>query len=134
MLIPMGVKSLFPGRRGAIELTAIILPIVALLIRFRAGKRHINANHCSHRIKLLQLGVFCLGVLPLVLTDCFFILSDLMPGGAFAAPGDRVILASLYSLYLVTMIVAMYPGRPDPSDVFVESFDPHDSWVEEFEM
>jgi hypothetical protein len=121
VFIPMGVQLLLPGRRGAIEITAVILPIAALFLRFRAGKRHIDSNRCSRRGKLIQLSVFCLGILPLVLTDCFFILSELMPRGALIAHRrDQIALAVLFSIYLVAMIVAMYPGRtetpPAPDD------------------
>jgi hypothetical protein len=114
--LPLGVKLLFPDRRGVMEVTAVILPIVAFLLRFRAGKRHVASNHCSKAVRRFQLGVFCLGILPLALVDCVIILSDLMPKGAlFASEEDRTIWAILLSIYLGSMIIAMYPGRTIPS-------------------
>lgn len=130
--IPMGVVLLFPGRRGAVEITAVILPIAALLLRFRAGKRHIDSNRCSERIKLMQLSVFCLGILPLVLTDSFFILSELMPKGAlFSNRESRITLAVLFSIYLLAMIVAMYPGRTEPAPESEDFLTHRNPWAED---
>jgi hypothetical protein len=121
--LPLGVKLLFPDRRGVMEVTAVVLPIVALLLRFRAGKRHVASNRCPKAIQRFQLCVFCLGILPLALVDCVIILSDLMPKGAlFASEEDRMIWAILLSIYLASMIIAMYPGRTIPSPV--ETDDP----------
>jgi hypothetical protein len=114
--LPLGVKLLFPDRRGVMEVTAVILPIVALLLRFRAGKRHVASNRCPKAVQRFQFCVFCLGILPLALVDCVIILSDLMPKGAlFATEEDRTIWAILLSIYLGSMIIAMYPGRTIPS-------------------
>jgi hypothetical protein len=116
--LPLGVRLLFPNRRGALELTAVMLPVAAFFLRFRAGKRHINANRCSHRLRRFQLFVFCVGILPLVLIDCVIILSELMPAGAFGA-ADYIALGIMISIYLASMIIAMYPGREDvlPDDL-----------------
>jgi hypothetical protein len=110
--LPLAVKLLFPNRRAAMEVTAVILPIVAFLLRFRAGRRQIGSNRSPRAIQRIQFGVFCLGILPLVLIDSFLILSHLMPPGAlWQHPGDRMILVLLFSIYLASMVVAMYPGR-----------------------
>src|SRR3954471_10416717 len=81
--VPVGVRLLFPNRRGALELTAVSLPIAAFLLRLAAGRRHIVSNRCSARFQRVQLAIFLLGILPLVLIDCVVVLSDLMPRGAF---------------------------------------------------
>ncbi len=114
--VPVGVGLLFPGRREVMEFTAVILPIVAFFLRFGAGTRHIASNRCPKAIQRFQFCAFCLGILPLVLVDCALILSGLMPRGAlFATALDRLVWAVLFSLYLASMIVAMYPGRvPHP--------------------
>ena len=76
--------------------------------------------------------MFCLGILPLVLIDCCFILSDLMPKGALLEnKGDRIVLAIMFSVYLVSMIIAMYPGREDPSATESNHFYAHDdNWTD----
>jgi hypothetical protein len=127
-LIPYGIKLLFPNRRGVIELTAVTLPVAAFFLRLRAGRRQIAANHCSEAVRRFQFGIFVLGVLPLVLVDCFLILTHVMPPGAlFAAPGDWLISGIVLGIYLLCMTIAMYPGyspaeeEPDPfvsGDVF----------------
>jgi hypothetical protein len=110
--IPAGVGTLFRNRRGVMEITAVTLPVAAFLLRLRAGRRHIASNRCPKWARRVQYGVFCLGILPLALIDCCLILSGLMPRGArFANAEDRAVWAVLVSIYLVSMIVAMYPGR-----------------------
>lgn len=120
-ILPLGVKFLFPNRRGALELTAVVLPIAAFFLRFRAGKRHISANRCSRRFRRFQLCMFCLGILPLVLIDCVVILSELMPAGAFGG-ADYIALAVPIMIYLASMVVAMYPGREDVSPDGLDHF------------
>ena len=55
--------------------------------------------------------MFCVGILPLVLMDCFLILSHLMPRGSIFTAGEWPIWASMLAIYLTSMAVAMYPGR-----------------------
>ena len=67
-------------------------------------------------VQRFQFFVFCLGILPLVLLDCFMILSHLMPQGAlFATHAEFIVLAIVFAIYLTLMTVAMYPGRAIPS-------------------
>jgi hypothetical protein len=112
---PTGVEVLFPNHRGAVEITAVTLPIAAFGLRIRAGKRHIASNRCSEVVRFFQFCAFCLGILPLVLVDCFMILSHLMPGAMFETYTDILICAITVSVYLTLMAVAMYPGRAIPS-------------------
>ena len=81
VFFPLCVGFLFPNRRGIVEIIAVVLPIVAFLLRFRAGKRHIDSNQCSGLTKSVQLCVFCLGILPLALVDSVVILTEIMPRG-----------------------------------------------------
>lgn len=115
---PLVVRHLFPNRRGAVELAAILLPVSAFLLRLRAGRIHIASNRCSRRFQRVQFLVLFLGIVPLVLIDCVVILSEIIPGGAFGR-GDLVVLAGMIGVYLAAMVVAMYPGREDvPDDAF----------------
>ncbi len=112
VLIPSVISFLIPERRGAIEITAVVLPITAFFIRFRAGKRHIESNNCGEPMRVLQLCVFCLGILVLVVVDAFVVLSHVMPGqGGSISKEDLIILGVVISIYLTSMAFAMYPGR-----------------------
>ena len=112
VLIPSLISFAIPGRRGAIEITAVVLPIAAFLIRFRAGKRHIDSNNCGEVLRILQLCVFCVGILALVLFDAFVVLSHVIPhqGGRIRTE-DLVFLGVVISIYVTSMAFAMYPGR-----------------------
>lgn len=110
--VPFGVELVAPNCRGAMEITAVVMPIVAFLVRVRVGTGHIGSNHCGQSMRVLQLVAFCLALLPLLLFDAFLILSHVMPKGAMTA-GDRVILAAALLVYVGLMVIAMYPGRQD---------------------
>ena len=117
-LVPHGVEFLFPSHRGVMEVVSVTLPIVAFLLRLRAGMRQIDSNRCSEAVRSFQLITFVLGILPLVLVDCFMILSHLMPKGAlFATKDELLVWASLFAIYLTCMAVAMYPGPPESNRV-----------------
>jgi hypothetical protein len=112
VVVPSIVELLLPNHRGAIEFTAVTLPIVAFFTRLVVGQRHIDSNNCSAAFRLIQFWVFFLGVFPLVLIDGALVLSHVMPKGVFTRE-DSLFFAVLYSVYLVAMIIAMYPGRAE---------------------
>jgi len=107
---PYVVESILPNTRWAIEVTAVVLPIVAFFMRLFVGHRHIHENKCSTVFRVVQFGVFFLGIFPLVLIDAALVLVHVMPKGVFATD-DYLVFAVLYGIYLSAMIVAMYPGR-----------------------
>lgn len=112
LLLPSVVEELFPNRRGAMELTALTVPIAAFFIRFVVGKRHIYANDCTDVVRCMQLVALCLAILLLVLIDTLIILANLMPKGAmFATPVDWLVWAVLIGVYGICMAFAMFPGR-----------------------
>ena len=116
-LAPFVVRFLIPNRRGAIEITAIVLPIAAFLFRLHVGRRQIARNRCGDWMRRFQLVVFCVGIVVLVLIDAVMVLIHVMPPGAvFATPGDRIVWACLYGIYMTSMAIAMYPG-PHPRPV-----------------
>jgi hypothetical protein len=118
LFVPKLIELGFPNQRGVMEVTAVTVPIAAFLLRIRAGWRHIMTNRCSDVVQHLQFFVFCLGILPLVLLDCFMILSHLMPQGALLSTNaDFIVLAIVFAIYLTLMTIAMYPGRAIASPV-----------------
>jgi hypothetical protein len=124
VLAPFGVELLFPHNRGAMEITAVTLPVAAFFLRVRAGARRIGSNRCSVVMRRFQYCAFCFAILPLVLFDCFVILCHLMPEGAFADASDLVVCAIFYVTYVLSMAFAMYPGRSEPSPDDWDSFVP----------
>ncbi len=120
-IAPYLIHLIFPGRRGAVELAAVILPIAAFLTRMVVGSRHIGANHCGPVVRTIQYLVFYVGIFMLVLFDAFLVLVHIMPGGLQGVtPGDAAGLGFVVTVYLTFMTVAMYPGRVD---VNVEDWD-----------
>ena len=120
-LSPLAVQFLIPDRRGAVELTAVFLPVAAVVLRFHAGQKRIWLNHCRPGMQRLQLAALCLGIFLLMFIDAVMILSHIMPkGAAFAANSDRIIWAVFYLTYVFSMAVAMFPGRIQPASIPAE--------------
>jgi hypothetical protein len=113
--VPAAIEALFPKHRGVIEVTAVMLPILAFFLRIIAGMRHIASNRCSTAVRRFQVCVFCIGVFPLVLIDCFLILSHVMPKGAGIDEETSRVACAIIAIYLTSMAVAMYPGRDAPT-------------------
>lgn len=110
--VTLVVKLMFPHVRGALEMTAIVLPISAFLLRAAVGSRQIAANQHGQILRISQYTAFGIALLLLVLIDCVLILSQIMPAGAlWAAKQDRVVWAVLFSLYIGLMTFALFPGR-----------------------
>ena len=110
-LTPWFVALVVPGRRGVIEILAILLPVVGCLIRFSLGRRLITGNLCSSQVRRCQFAALSLGLVLLALIDCVIVLLYVMPRGAFGQPADWGILVGLWTVYLTLMAGAMYSGR-----------------------
>jgi hypothetical protein len=110
ILAPFAIRWVVPNRQGFMEIAAVTLPILAFFLRVSAGKRQIAHNRCSMKVRRIQFGVFCVGIFPLVLFDCFMMLGALAGNGR---PDDDTIkaLAVMIGIYLSAMTLAMYPGR-----------------------
>ncbi len=114
---PFFIRSVISNCRIAIELTAVVLPIIAFFIRYHVGRRHISSNNCGAIMRSLQVAALCAGILVLVLIDAVMILTHVMPrGAAFAATSDLIIWAVLYAVYLSAMTFALYPGSSRLAD------------------
>lgn len=115
---PTVVALLLPGKRGAIEITAIVVPVTAFFLRVSAGRRHIASNRCSTSIRVLQGWAFALATLALVFGDCLMILTRLLPAKDLFSPAELWLMVAVsYPLYLMAMAFAMYPGRSDANAV-----------------
>jgi hypothetical protein len=114
LLAPIVVGQLFPNRPGALEFTAVSVPIVAFFIRFYVAKRQIYDNRCSNLVRFIQIISLCLAIVLLLLIDTMIILAQQMPPGAmFATMEDIIVWAILISCYSVLMAFSMFPGRTE---------------------
>jgi hypothetical protein len=127
---PIAVELIHPHNRGAIEITSVTLPVAAFLLRVRAGKRHIDSNQCSGLVRCFQFCALGLAIVPLILIDCFIILSHLMPKGAPFARNEWLVWPILLGFYLTLMAVAMYPGRTPPPALQWDDAGTHPDWWE----
>jgi hypothetical protein len=117
ILILTVIDFLFPNNRGAVEITGVATPAMMFILRLIAGKHHIATNHCSVTFRRIQLCIFYFGILVLGFIDGVLILSHLTPKGAlFVDRQDLVVWVALFSIYLMSMVVAMYPGRDTSPD------------------
>ncbi len=109
---PWAAQWLAPGDRGLMEILGVMLPLGALFVRYFIGARQIAANRCKPTVRRLQILALCLGIFMLVLIDSMMILSlEMPPGALFATTTDLIVWGVLYAVYILTMLVAMYPGR-----------------------
>lgn len=114
---PFVIAMIFPNVRGAIEIASIIIPITALIVRFNSGRQFIHSNNCLPLTQTVQVALLTVGILLLLLVDCFLILSHLGPGGNLVmTPEDFQICVFLFLTYFALIGIAMYPGRDRQSD------------------
>ena len=79
LLVPYLIEILVPNNPGAIEVAAVLLPIMGFLVRLVIGIRRIKTNQCSESIRAIQLCFLILGICVLVFIDSFLIISHLIP-------------------------------------------------------
>jgi hypothetical protein len=85
---------------------------IGVLVRMPVGSRHVALNQCSATFRCVQFAFLSLGILLLAILDCLLMLIE---SGAMLNREDYIIsgitAAVLYSTYLTSMAIAMYPGR-----------------------
>jgi hypothetical protein len=94
----------------------VFIPIGAFLLRWLIGGRHLDTNHCSPNFRQFQTFCFFLGLGMMLFGDCLVLsLHDMLPADQALVP--FLMLMPFYAIYLVCMIIAMYPGRePIPAE------------------
>lgn len=115
-LSPHAIRAIIPNHDKAIEAAAILIPIAALFLRFYMGSQYIYSNHCSRSFRRLQVVLFCLGIFLLLLIDVLLILSTILPKMPPGHPvhfKEMVLFTGVFAVYLLLMIIAMYPGPAD---------------------
>ncbi len=109
---PIAITFVFPNNRGAVEITAVVLPIASFFFRYRTGIAQISVNHGPGTMRKLQYATFIIAILILPLFECFVILSHVMPAGPMLAKDALGPLAVFFSIYFGAMAFALFPG-PD---------------------
>ena len=109
-IMPLVVKLVFPHVRGAVEITAVLLPISAFFLRAAIGRQQIAAARSAGILRSIQYLAFGVALFLLALVECVFILSLIMPAGALLAKGDQVVWVSLFLVYFGSMAFAFFPA------------------------
>jgi hypothetical protein len=99
----------------------VVLPIGSLFLRAYMGKRQIELNNCRAGVRGLQYFVLAVAIVFLFLMDGVMITMATLPRGvAGFQEHEWVTLGSLMAVYVMLMLIAMYPGQ---SAVCTESLD-----------
>ena len=94
----------------AIELTAIILPIVAYFYRMVIGLKMIDGNGCPNWLRGIQRITLFIALIPLVLVDAFMIVTWRIPRNGLGW-GDLIVALYIYLFYLALMVLVTFPGK-----------------------
>ena len=106
-----------------IEITAVIVPIVAYLWRAALGLQQIEHSFCSKFVQQLQKVALVVGLIALLLVDAFMILASQLPRNALS-PRDYQTAFLIYVFYLALMAAATYPGNDRNSTSLNNSHNP----------
>lgn len=102
---PHLVSLLLPRRPGALEMTFVVVPIVAFLIRASHGAKLLRGGN----MHVWQIVVFGLAIFLLFVLDAMFIMIYMVKNGVPIAAWYT--LAVLYLIYLAMMATALFPVR-----------------------
>jgi hypothetical protein len=108
---PNLVALLFPGRQGALELTFVVVPIAAFLIRMANGVNRLRRGE----FYFWQALLFGVAIFFLVGLDAALIMFHLINGGV--GVGAWCALGGLYLVYLTMMAIALFPWRLESANL-----------------
>jgi hypothetical protein len=84
------------------------LPLAAFFARLILGYRHVSKNACGEWLSFIQFCVFFIGILCLIVIDLLLVLMH--TNQVRVDPMEFIIP---FSIYLIAMIFAMYPGSTE---------------------
>lgn len=114
--LAFAIASIFGNNWLLAEALVIVLPIVALFIRFSIGYKHIRRNYCGKMFKGIQTGALGLAVFIMLFADFLVVLLAFIPkNDRHPPPEDVPIYIVALTVYLVLVVIAMYPGRESAS-------------------
>jgi len=107
---PAIIGWLWPNHDALIALSAVFVPIAAFFARVFAGSWHIYGNFCSPAFRQFQFVTFVFGILLMLFLDALILsVHGIIPVGEQL---QLVIgLSPLFGIYVLFMLLAMYPGR-----------------------
>lgn len=104
VVIPHVVSILFGQRQGAKELTFLIVPVAAFVVRYLGGFSRYRAG----RMYGWQLAMFFVAIFVLFVLDASLVMASIIGG---KIPADYLMFfAALYAAYLAIVSIAMFPG------------------------
>jgi hypothetical protein len=109
---PKFVRFMLPMRPGALELTFVVVPITAFVMRYLNGRMRFQ----SGQMYLWQLFVFFLAIFVLFVLVALLILWQ-MVNARKAAP-DVLFLCAMYLSYVTLIAIALFPAcSPAASEI-----------------
>jgi hypothetical protein len=110
--VPKIVMLLFPMMPGARELTFIIVPVTAFVIRYVNGRMRFR----SGELYIWQLVVFFMALCVLFVFDAILTMMQLVQKGV---PREAYLTAGvIYLIYLSLMAIALFPARKESTYEF----------------
>ena len=107
--VPQLIQFAFPDDFKAFAIVATLLLAIGCIYRFYTGRHHILTNHCGRSLRIVQTLALLFGIVVMVVSDCVMMVLTTIPGNANLRSFGVLIL--YYLVYIVFMIVALYPGR-----------------------
>ena len=110
--VPKIAMLLFPMMPGARELTFIIVPVTAFVIRYVNGRM----RFISGELYIWQLVVFFMALCVLFVLDAIWTMMHLVQNGV--PPEAYLTAAVIYLIYLSLMAIALFPARKKSTYAF----------------
>lgn len=106
---PKVVQFAMPMRQGALEITFVVVPVAAFVLRFVNGHMRFQ----SGQMYLWQLAVFYLAIFLLFIIDAMLTMAQMVNGPVTSETVQC--LCAMYLIYLVLIAVALFPARALPA-------------------
>lgn len=106
--IPQLMALVFRARQGLLEITFVVVPTVAFVLRYVHGRNRFQ----SRLMHWWQLGLFFVAIFVLFAFDALVVLSAIVQG---PVPGGFLtVCVIIYVVYLSIVAVALFPFRANP--------------------
>lgn len=110
---PLLISTIAPGNRRLAEIALLVLPVIAVVVRYYAGRKAIDRHHVGKGIRRWQQGALLAAIGVLLLLDAWWYLTFLLPADPVTWPFSRSTAMQLYLVYFSLALFAMYPGKSD---------------------
>ncbi|MFM8405997.1 MAG: hypothetical protein ACKN94_01635 [Pirellulaceae bacterium] len=110
---PFVIRGIAPGNRRLAEIALLVLPVIAVLVRYYAGRKAIDRQQAGKGLRRCQQGALLAAIGLLLLLDAWWYLTFLLPADPATWPFSRSTATRLYVVYFLLALFAMYPGNLD---------------------